>query len=386
LVRHAGHAGHIIRGPVKESHGFDFFACNLERKFGREYERLWYNQAVERLLSWGFNTIANWSDVRLCGNGRIPYVATAHIGGAHRRISSGEDYWGEMHDPFDPVFRKDTASAIRDLARKVKDDPWCLGWFVDNELSWGGWGNDAGRYGLALGALAGSADSPAKQALMGRLKRQYSEVERLNQAWGRSFTSWEALRSPYKPSGALAEAMKADLGAFVKELALEYFRVVRDELHQADPNHLYLGCRFAWHTPEAVAASAEICDVVSINMYAPRLDLDKYPAVKPLDKPCIIGEFHFGALDRGMFHTGLVSTPDQKARAAMYRDYVRSVTDHPNFVGCHWFQYVDQPLTGRSFDGENYNIGFLTVTDTPYPEMVEAARAVHTELYSRRLK
>ena len=26
---------------------------------------------------------------------------------------------------------------------------------------------------------------------------------------------------------------------------------------------------------------------------------------------------------------------------------------------------VDEPLTGRAYDGENYNIGFLTVTDTP---------------------
>jgi hypothetical protein len=58
----------------------------------------------------------------------------------------------------------------------------------------------------------------------------------------------------------------------------------------------------------------------------------------------------------------------------------RSVWALPAFVGCHWFQYVDQALTGR-FDGENYNIGFVTVTDTPYPEMVEAAREVNVTVY-----
>jgi hypothetical protein len=31
------------------------------------------------------------------------------------------------------------------------------------------------------------------------------------------------------------------------------------------------------------------------------------------------------------------------------------VMDHPSFVGAHWFQYTDQPLTGRTLDGENYN-------------------------------
>jgi agarase len=44
---------------------------------------------------------------------------------------------------------------------------------------------------------------------------------------------------------------------------------------------------------------------------------------------------------------------------------------------------VDEPLTGRSYDGENYNIGILTVTDTPYPELVTAARAIHRQAYAR---
>jgi agarase len=62
------------------------------------------------------------------------------------------------------------------------------------------------------------------------------------------------------------------------------------------------------------------------------------------------------------------------------------VADNPAFVGAHWFQYVDEPLTGRPYDGENYNIGFVTVTDTPYPEMVQAARQVLSEVYKQRSK
>jgi agarase len=68
----------------------------------------------------------------------------------------------------------------------------------------------------------------------------------------------------------------------------------------------------------------------------------------------------------------------------MYQEYVHSVIDNAAFVGCHWFEYVDEPLTGRTYDGENYNIGLVSVTDTPYPEMVEATKAVHAEAYSRR--
>src|SRR5262249_18516021 len=155
---------------------------------------------------------------------------------------------------------------------------------------------------------------------------------------------------------------------FVKSLAREYFRVVRDTLRKSDPHHLYLGCRFAWHTPEEVEAAAEFCDVISFNVYRSRVT-QNYPAhLVELDRPCIIGEFHFGALDRGFFHHGRGATPDQQPRAQMYSDYLKSVLDHPAFVGCHWFQFMDEPVTGRAFDGENYNIGFLSVTDTPYPE------------------
>lgn len=384
LARHIGSVNRVHMGPIQQGATFDFFACNLERKYGPPYEQPWFELALRRLPSWGFNTIANWSDHRLYGNGKVPYVATSGIGGNHARISSGSDYWGKMHDPFDPQFQKDVAAAVRGLGARIKDDPWCVGWFVDNEVSWGGWGDDAGRYGLGLGALAEAAESPAKQALLARLKEKYKEASALNQAWGTQFGDWDAILPPFKPAGPVGEAMKADLIAYVKEFARQYFTVIRDELKKADPNHLYLGCRFAWHTPEAVVASDEICDVVSFNIYQPRLNPDRLPAVKLVTKPCIIGEFHFGALDRGMLHTGLVSTPSQQARAAMYVDYLQSVADHPNFVGCHWFQYTDQPLTGRTYDGENYNIGFLTITDTPYPEMVEAARTVHAEVYSRR--
>jgi len=43
-------------------------------------------------------------------------------------------------------------------------------------------------------------------------------------------------------------------------------------------------------------------------------------------------------------------------------------------LGAHWFQYLDEPLTGRTLDGENAHVGFVTVADLPYAEFVSAAR------------
>ena len=84
------------------------------------------------------------------------------------------------------------------------------------------------------------------------------------------------------------------------------------------------------------------------------------------------------------FIPGWSPAADQNERAAIYTRYVESVLKNPSLVGCHWFQYVDEPLTGRAYDGENYNIGFLSVTDTPYPELVAAARAIHRRAYQER--
>jgi agarase len=125
---------------------------------------------------------------------------------------------------------------------------------------------------------------------------------------------------------------------------------------------------------------------MSFNIYRRRVEPADWKFVIGLDKPVIIGEFHMGALDRGMFHTGLVAAEDQEDRARMYQEYVRGVVDHPAFVGCHWFKYADEPLTGRPGDGENYNIGLVSVTDTPYPEFIAAVKAVHGEAYKRRAR
>jgi hypothetical protein len=370
-------------GPVLSGQVFDFYGANLYRKYGTDWRDAWKDVSLRRLPSWGFNTIGNWSEEAFMRNERVPYVATGGIGGSHARLSSGSDYWSTMHDPFDPQFAKDVAESLPGLVRSVKGDPWCVGYFIDNELSWAGSGEDA-PYGLAVGAFKADKDSPGKMAFLSQLRSKYDSIAGMNMAWGTHFPSWDALNARVQIKEPLNAAQRDDCSIFVHALALRYFGTIRDELKRLDPDHLYLGCRFAWFGPEAERAAAEVCDVVSYNVYAPRVDPAKWSHLAELGKPCIIGEFHFGALDRGMFHPGLVSTPNQDARSAMYEDYVTSALQNPSLVGCHWFQYVDEPLTGRWFDGENYNIGFLSVTDTPYPEMVAAARRVHARAYKIR--
>ena len=94
-------------------------------------------------------------------------------------------------------------------------------------------------------------------------------------------------------------------------------------MKQFAPNQLYLGCRFASRPTEAVSVAAQYCDVVSFNIYNRSLDPNTWAFTSTLGKPCVIGEFHFGALDRGMFHPGLVRTGDQADRGRAYQEYLQ---------------------------------------------------------------
>jgi hypothetical protein len=374
----------VFAGPTKNGTAINLYGANLWRKYGPHYETAWRDRCLQRLPSWGFNTIGNWSSSVLETRAAVPYVATASISGDFKTVSSGEDYWSRMPDPFDPKFAENAERSIGPLADRVKDDPYCIGYFVDNERSWGGGTAPKSHFGLAYGAMdLDEASSPAKTGFIAALQAKYGTIDGLNAAWTSGYASWDALSAPTVLNPNPNTAMSADLSAFVSAYARQYFTVVRNCIRAHDPNHLYLGCRFAWYTPEAVDEAARICDVVSFNVYATELT-STWDFLKPIDRPCMIGEFHFGALDRGMFHGGLVPVANQKARGDAFVHYVESVLDHPDFVGCHWFQFADEPLIGRWFDGENYNIGFVSVVDHPYPDMVAASRRISGELYTRR--
>jgi agarase len=64
--------------------------------------------------------------------------------------------------------------------------------------------------------------------------------------------------------------------------------------------------------------------------------------------------------------------------------YIESALAHPNMVGALWYQYVDCPDTAWEGSGINYVAGFVDITDTPYPELVAAARAVNKRVYTVR--
>ena len=366
--------GYALKGHYEDRSPqcFAFAAANMKRKYGADWKQEYADTAHKRLRSWGLNTIANWSDSGVFLMRRTPYTDTIGSRGA-KMIEGSQGYWGKFPDVFDPSFAAGLRRAMEGKKNTSANDPWCIGYFSDNEMSWGD------ETSLAIAALRSPPAQTAKKELIADLKAKYGDIAKLNAAWGTKHASWDALlESREAPDKKLASA---DLTAFYTKTAQAYFRGVKEAIKAVAPNQLYLGCRFAWVNDLAAKAAADSCDVVSYNLYKRGVEDFKYPGG---DKPLIIGEFHFGALDRGMFHTGLVPVENQAARAQAYKDYVLGAAKHPQFVGTHWFQWKDEPTTGRVYDEENYQIGFLDVADTPYLETIAASREVAAQLYSLR--
>jgi hypothetical protein len=352
---------------------FSFAAVNMKRKYGTEWQAAYADTAHRRLRHWGLNTIANWSDSAVFLMRRTPYTDNLSSGRA-KLIEGSEGYWGKFPDVYDPSFADGLRRAMNGKKTNSANDPWCIGYFSDNEMSWGD------ETSLAIAALKSPPTQAAKKEFIADLKASHGDIATLNSAWDTSHASWDALlESREAPDKTKAHA---DLVAFYTKTAGTYFRMVNEAIKAVAPNQLYLGCRFAWVNEVAAKAAAKHCDVVSYNLYKQSIADFEYPGG---DKPLIVGEFHFGALDRGMFHTGLVPVENQAARAQAYRDYVLGAARHPQFVGTHWFQWKDEPTTGRVYDEENYQIGFLDVADTPYRETVETSRSVGETLYRERL-
>ena len=341
------------------TNSFDFSAANIYRKYGADWREKWAARAHRRLRSWGANTIGNSSDRKVVEMSKTPYVERFEIKSLPIRGGDQNFGWWPLRDPYDASFAANVRQQLRERRYQL-DDPWCVGFFVDNELPWGFEGH--------VGRLVWDSpeDQPAK----------------------RVFRRWLAERHGSVPATPSDE----DFKAFSRVVPGEYFRQIRLAFDEVAPKKLYLGCRGM--ALEYIAKAAEpYVDAMSQNWYD--RDVSRFFFTPPddpnigcaglaaVDKPIVIGEFHMGARDRGPFWGSIVTLRDQNERAAVYRQYLTSALEHPRFIGAHWHHFSDEPTSGR-FDGEAMQNGWTDVCDTPYPETIAAVRWVGENMYRIR--
>ena len=357
-----------------------FTQWNLQKKYGKEnYQDDFYLVLTKRLQAWGINTIGNWAAGDFMRKGRTPY--TMQLSDFAKGFPRFAESRVKFYDVFDPQFDVKMGNILRDRAaedpaiKQSLTDPMCIGYFIDNEL----------RFNDIISAVMQAVPTQlAKVEFINDLKKQYSTIEKLNAAWKTKYADWKALADSRSRNLPKSDAFRKDSEDFYTKFVNRYFETCRKGIKKTAPYRLYLGCRFVGFRQKGSvwAAAAKYCDVVSVNTYSNSVNNVKRSDFR--DRPVLIGEFHFGTYDRGMFSSSLAPVGDQQERANSYTRFVQGALVHPNFVGAHWFQFRDQPLTGR-YDGEGYQIGFVDVADTPYPELTKAAREVGANMYRYRM-
>ncbi len=367
----------------------NLYMANLLRKWGERWHERWSEAAVARLKHWGMNTLACWSDLHLAETGCMPYCFSAERVCEHDfgDLAAGADAGlfplKHLPDVFHPAFESRARGWFEELAR-FRDDPWLLGYFFKNEEPWLAWHSP---FALPL-------HWQSRRKFIDELRDHYGTIQKLNAAWNTGFVGFEPLaqrQMAANPPG-LSEEGERMCDDFIRRFVSRYYEVARREMRQADPNHLFLGCRYLALPPRPciLEGAAPHMDVVSINWYL-------WHKQQPEDaadflgrwhemcggKPLAITEYSFTATDARMLACHL-SHFTQAERAATAERFTKSCLALPFLVGMHWFQYVDQPLLGRALgDGERANFGLVDGCDRIHPEMAEVTRRCGGVLYPR---
>ena len=316
----------------------NFGEWNLYRRYGENYREQANQQIIKRMQKWGLNTIANWSSAAVYGLNKIPYALQM------RGLAMDGNLMG-LSDVYAPGFADSIDSGMKAYMPANRNNPWIIGYFVGNEPAW------LGREAHLCDLILEGPDRPIKNELI-----------------------------KYLQGGDTPKRKEQ----FIHATFNIFLQTVKTSMKRHDPNHLNLGIRFS-HLDGLNDQLMEICrqafDLLSFNNYdlkPPKEMMDR--ALRLTDMPMIIGEYHFGTVDRGMSQA-LYQVNTQQDRGVGYRYYTEQAYAHPGIIGTGYFQWCDQEMIGRG-DGENYNCGMVDVTDRPYKHMVEATMETAKRLYA----
>jgi agarase len=388
---------------------------NIIARYGNEAG--WAAATLPRLHDLGLNTIGAFSEPERFPNA-IAYTVRLELSAYAPEVPGVPPplVARVTRDYFDPAFASGVATNIASLAGPCAADPWCIGVFTDNELALN---QSLAQVLPYLDAyLLLPAGAPGKLAVQDFFAARYGgDIDAFNAVWGLQLASFDDLQvlsalapapapPPAQPTGSAAQI--ADRRAFDVVVAERFHRVTYDALRALAPDLLILGSRLLILStrPEVVAAIAPYVDVMTVNYYeiAPEIlaiapdyaadygipfarmfdDLDAMYRIA--EKPFLIGEFSYRAADAGLPNSlppFFPTLPTQNDRAQALGTYLRRVLARPYLVGAHWFQYMDQPATGR-FDGENQNFGLVTITDDLWPAVTDRLRFVSATAAPRR--
>jgi hypothetical protein len=367
---HASAWGRDVWGIGEAVDYFCFHSWNLHRKYGEDWWASAEERGIRRLQHWGFSGGSKW--------------------GAPQSVVSTPVLWWDgvpnlvdHPDVFDPTVRGTFRQVLEAQIAPLRDDPRILGWSVGSERKALIFGEEV------LSILLMPSTTPGKRALLDYAVGQIygGSVTDLAAAWGLSVTTRNQLyaSSPVPPA--------TDVELMRRYYADRFYEFCYTTVKDIDPNHLYLGCYLCPVCDEAEVnwrIIARHCDVVSYDFYRSEYEDERLLRLEAeAGKPVFCGEFSFPAWYdgwRGFGRYWSVYARDDAAAGEMYSRFVEGAARDPYCVGLAWFQYHDQPLTGRGSGsgpdlvyGEHYAFGLVTVTDRPKWEQVTRMREANLQ-------
>jgi agarase len=334
----------------------------------------WESATVQRLRSWGFNTL---------GVGSGPAVRErrmAHIVSLQCAAADGAADRGEFPDVFDPDYERAVRRHARQVCRPHVSDPWLLGYITDaHPLSALGVRSPTA---LLAQFLALADEAPGRRALLSSLETRYLNIREVNVAWGTSYESFEEIgRTPQVGS----RIPQDDADAFQREVAREYMRIAHDAIRAVDEHHLILGPRFDEVVPPPVLeAMGEYVQAVCLDYRGadpPAQHLREIHRASGL--PVILTAFGHASPEDPVVEPleegGPGETPSEVAEA--YERFVRELVELPMVVGYHWHRYADAPVK-EGIAVRPQRSGLVDIRDEPHRDLVEAATRVNKQIYT----
>ena len=351
-------------------------SVNQQKAFDKKYgsKENWVKQESKLLRDNGFNGVGAWSNVDLVRNAANPLVYTVIISpmgmyhsdhikkyGGKYKEASWQNYRFDLVMVFDKEFDAYIEKSVKEVAQ-YKNDKYLMGYFTDNELPWY---NDALDKHLTLLAKDEQGYLAAKE--------------------------WLDKRKCFNAS--VSDITQEDRMAFTAFYFETYMKKVTEALRKADPNHMYLGCRFNQDkeqeltNPEIFKVAGKYMDIISINHYRkwePSQDLMNNWG-EWSGKPFLITEWYTKGEDSGLpNNTGagwLVRT--QKERGLFYQNFTLELLKNKNSVGWHWFKYMDNDPLDLSTDYSNRdsNKGIVNSNFEPYQPLLKEMKVINDNAY-----
>ncbi len=318
----------------------------------------WATETSKMLRGDGFNTLGCWSDYESFTNegSRMPYAVQMNFASAYakkKRVTvpafGHTGFPNECMPIFDPEFAPFCQERARDMATKLKDDPWLFGYFTDNELPFR---NEAMKLYLEL-----------PEADAGHLAAKKWQTEHPDDKDGKQFS---------------------------EHVAETYFATVCDALRKADPNHLIIGSRFhgrVTNFDQVFRAAGRHLDVISVNYYhAWSPDYAKTAKwAQWSGRPYLVTEWYAMTADADVevTHGAGFIVKTEADQGHFYQNFTLGLALDANCVGWHWFKYSDSSVSPDSDEAPKPTVhkGVVNAEFLPYPKLTQMMAELNKQVY-----